>query len=70
MLWGIGADIEVCMLRVLLPASLALVFSVCAAAQEDPTDTSVTRSYTPDEFARYAPRTALRGVLGRRAEMY
>ena len=50
---------EAFMIRTLLPASLALIFSSLAIAEEETGPGETLRTYTPEEFARYAPRTAL-----------
>jgi hypothetical protein len=53
--------------RLALASALALVLSTPAFAQHDPPDLGTGRTYTPADFARFAPRTAydmLRQVPG------
>ena len=47
------------MMRCLLPVGLVFLLSPLALGQETAEDRGVIRTYTPQEFSRYAPRTAL-----------
>ena len=47
------------MLRITLSAGLSLLISSLATAQDQGSTGNITRSFDPDEFARFAPRSAL-----------